>query len=58
MLLKICAKFGIPYSSQAPNIEQNSDGVISDFRILGQSLIKKIVITPEPVMILIRKLDQ
>ena len=34
-------KFGIPYSSQSSYIEQNSDGVISDFRISGQSLIKR-----------------
>ena len=34
------AKFGIPYSPQSPDIGQNSDGGISDFRISGQSLIK------------------
>ena len=36
----------------SPDIGQNSDGGISDFWISGQSLIKKIVITQEPVMIL------
>ena len=35
------AKFGILYSSQFPDIGQNSDGGISDFRISGQSLIKR-----------------
>ena len=35
------AKFGSPYSSQSPHIEQTSDGGISDFRISGQSLIKR-----------------
>ena len=35
------AKFGIPYLSQSLDIGQNSDGGISDFRISGQSLIKR-----------------
>ena len=48
----IRAKFGIHYSPQSSDFGQNSDGDISDFRIYGQSLIKKIVITPELVMIL------
>ena len=48
----IHATFGIHNLSQSPDIGQNSDGGISDFRISGQSLIKKIVIIPEPVMIL------
>ena len=30
-----------PKLAQSPNIEQNSDGGISDFRISGQSLIKE-----------------
>ena len=34
-------KFGISYSSHSPDIEQNSDGVIFDFRSSGQSLIKR-----------------
>ena len=33
-------KFGIPYSSQSPDIGQNSDGGISIFQISGQFLIK------------------
>ena len=33
--------FGIHYFSQSPDIGQNSDGGISDFRISGQSLIKE-----------------
>ena len=37
----ICAKFGIPNLPQSPDIGQNSDGGISDFRISGQSLINK-----------------
>ena len=37
----IRAKFGIPNSPQSPDIEKNSDGGISDFRISGQSLIKE-----------------
>ena len=37
----IRAKFGIPNLSQAPDIWQNSDMSISDFRISGQSLIKE-----------------
>ena len=38
---KVRAKFGNPYSSQSPDIGQNSDGCISDFWIPGQSLIKR-----------------
>ena len=34
------AKFDISNLPQAPDIEQNSDGSISDFWISGQSLIK------------------
>ena len=34
----MCAKFGIPNSSQSPDIEQISDGGISDFRISCQYL--------------------
>ena len=37
----ICAKFGIHNLPQSPDIGQNSDGGISDFRISGQSLIKE-----------------
>ena len=37
----IRAEFGIPNSPQSPNIVQNSDGGISDFRISGQSFIKE-----------------
>ena len=35
------AKFGISNSPQPPDIGQNSDGGISDFRNSGQSLIKE-----------------
>ena len=35
----IRVKFGIPNSPQSPDIGQNSDGGISDFRISSQSLI-------------------
>ena len=35
------AKFGISNSPHSPDIGQNSDGGISDFRISGQSLIKE-----------------
>ena len=45
------SKFGIPNSSQSPDIGQNSYGGILYFPIFGQSLIKRIVITPELVMI-------
>ena len=48
----IRAKFDIRNSSQSPYIGQTSDGGISDFRISVQSLKKKFVIIPEPVMIL------
>ena len=37
----IHAKFGIHNLPQSPDIGQNSDGGISDFRISGQSLIKE-----------------
>ena len=37
----IYAKFGDPYSPQSPDIEQNSDGGISNFRISGKSLMKE-----------------
>ena len=52
----IRARFGVPNLSQSPDIEQNSDRGISDFRISGQSL--KNENCPEPVMILTRNLDQ
>ena len=32
------AKFGIPNSTQSPDIAQNSDGSISDFDISSQPL--------------------
>ena len=35
------AKFGIPNSSQSPDIGQNSDVSISNLRISGQSLINE-----------------
>ena len=38
----ICAKFGIPNLPQPPDIGQNSDDGISNFRISGQSLIKEL----------------
>ena len=47
-----------PPSPQSPVIEQNSGKNIFDFRISGQSLIKKTVITPEPVIILPWNMDQ
>ena len=37
----ILAKFGIPDSTQSPDIGQNPDSGISDFRISGQSHIKE-----------------
>ena len=40
-LADIRTKFGIPNSPQSPDIEQNSNGGISDFRISGQSLLKE-----------------
>ena len=46
------AKFGARYWPQSPDIGQNSDGGISNFRISIQSLIKETVITPEPLMVL------
>ena len=48
----IRAKFGISNLPQPPDIGQISEGGISDFRFSCQSLIKKIAIIPEPVMIL------
>ena len=48
----ICAKAGIPNSPQSPDIGQNSNGGISDFRISGQSLIKVNCQTLEPVTVL------
>ena len=36
----VCAKFGIHNLPQSLDIGQNSEGVISDFQISGQSLIK------------------
>ena len=35
------AKFGIPNLSKSPDIGQNPDGGISDFRISGQPLVKE-----------------
>ena len=37
---EVLTKFDIPNSPQSPDIGQNSDGCIADFRISGQSLIK------------------
>ena len=37
---KVCAKFGIPYLRQCPDIGQISDGDFFDFRISCQSLIE------------------
>ena len=42
----------VPGSTQPPDIGQNVDGSISDFQISAQSLIKKIIIIPEPGVIL------
>ena len=39
MIRNISAKFGISNFPHSPNIGQNSNGGISDFRISGQSLI-------------------
>ena len=41
LIRDVRTKFGIPYSLQSPDIGQNSDGGISDFRIPGQSLTKR-----------------
>ena len=41
LIRDVLAKFGIPYSPQSPDIGQNLDEGISDFRIFGQSLIKR-----------------
>ena len=38
---EIRAKFSVYNSPQSPDIEQNSDRGISDFRISGQSLMKE-----------------
>ena len=54
----IFAKFGIPMSLQSADFGENSERVISNFRISGQSLTKEIVITPEPVTTLTWNLDQ
>ena len=54
----ICVKFGIPHSRKSPDIGQNSDGDVSDLRISGKSLVKEIVIAPEPTMTLTWNLDQ
>ena len=51
-LLPPCAKFGISNIPQSPDILLKSGSSISDFQISGQFLMKKKVITPEPVMIL------
>ena len=40
LIRDVCAKFGIPYSPQSPDIAQILDGGIFDFQISGQSLIK------------------
>ena len=40
LIRDVRAIFSIPYSSQSPDIGQNSDRGISEFRISGQSLIK------------------
>ena len=40
-LRDIRAKFGIPNLLQSPDIGQNSDRGISNFKISGQSLIKE-----------------
>ena len=37
----IFAKFGMPNSPQSPDIRQDSDGGISDFRISGKSFINE-----------------
>ena len=39
--MDVLVKFGIPCLYQSPDIEQNSDGGISDFRISGQSITKR-----------------
>ena len=41
LIRNVRAKFGISYSSHSPDNGQKSDGGISDFRISGQSLIKR-----------------
>ena len=48
----ILAKFSIPNSPQSPDIGQNSDGGISDFRISGQSFINENCHNSRTVMIL------
>ena len=37
----VCAKFGIPYLHQSPDIGQTSIRGISDYQIFGQSLTKR-----------------
>ena len=59
------AKFGIACLQQSPDTEPNSDGVISDFWVSGQSLIKRnchnsttsddINMKPGPVAILVKR---
>ena len=41
IIRNIRAKFGFHNSPQSPDVGQNSDGGISDFRISGQFLIKE-----------------
>ena len=41
LMRDISAKYGIPNCPQSPDIEQNSNGGISDFQISGQSFIKE-----------------
>ena len=41
LIMLIRAKFGIPNSPQSPDIVQNSNGSISDFRVSGQSFAKE-----------------
>ena len=41
LMRDISAKYGIPNWPQSPDIEQNSNGGISDFQISGQSFIKE-----------------
>ena len=48
----------MPTLPHSLGIGQNSDGGISDFWISGQFVIKEIVVTPKPVMILTGNLDQ
>ena len=41
LIRNIRAKFDIPYLPQSPDIEQKSDGGVSDFRISDQPFIKR-----------------